>query len=300
MGLFSKGKSGGLMNVIRCDEEEYMVWKWRPNGQDVNSTSRENSIRYGSSLRVKDGEVAVFVYKQSNGTMQDFIVGPYDDTIKTANFPILSNIVGIAFGGESPFQAEVYFINLAGNNQMRFTIPYFDVFDPRLPDHGVPMAVRGTMTFNITDYKGFIKLNRLVNFDHEQFKKQIKDAITKYVKGDGASKSVSERDGFVLPEECGGTVMPEEVQNIFMSSAKTLDGMAMTGLAYLGSQEENGMNYAVLGVSETISDDPVKNVVIAVVNKNKKEKCSFVNINTLDLEEMFDGDDDGNDDEDDD
>ena len=39
------------------------------------------------------------------------------------------------------------------------------------------------MTFNITDYKGFIKLNRLINFDHEQFKKQIKDAVTKYVKG---------------------------------------------------------------------------------------------------------------------
>ena len=71
------------MNVIRCDEEEYLVWKWRPLGQDVNSTTRENSIRYGSSLRVKDGEVAVFVYKQKDGTVQDFIVGPYDDTIKT-------------------------------------------------------------------------------------------------------------------------------------------------------------------------------------------------------------------------
>lgn len=183
MGLFGRGKSGGLMNVIRCDEEEYMVWKWRPEGQGVNSTTRENSIRYGSSLRVKDGEVAVFVYKQRDGSMQDFIVGPYDDTIKTANFPVLSSIVGLAFGGESPFQAEVYFINLQGNNQLRFAVPYFDVFDPRLPDHGVPMSVRGTMTFNITDYKGFIKLNRLVNFDHEQFKKQIKDALTKYVKG---------------------------------------------------------------------------------------------------------------------
>ena len=171
------------MNVIRCDEEEYMVWKWRPLGQDVNSTTRENSIRYGSSLRVKDGEVAVFVYKQKDGTMQDFIVGPYDDTIKTANFPVLSSIVGLAFGGESPFQAEIYFINLAGVNQLRFAVPYFDVFDPRLPDHGVPMAVRGTITFNITDYKGFIKLHRLVNFDHEQFRKQIKDALTKYVKG---------------------------------------------------------------------------------------------------------------------
>ena len=183
MGLFGRGKGGGLMNVIRCDEEEYMVWKWRPEGQDVNSTSRENSIRYGSSLRVKDGEVAVFVYKQKDGSVQDYIIGPYDDTIKTANFPVLSSIVGLAFGGESPFQAEIYFINLAGNNQLRFAVPYFDVFDPRLPDHGVPMAVRGTMTFNITDYKGFIKLNRLINFDHEQFKKQIKDAVTKYVKG---------------------------------------------------------------------------------------------------------------------
>ena len=183
MGLFGRGKGGGLMNVIRCDEEEYMVWKWRPLGQDVNSTTRENSIRYGSSLRVKDGEVAVFVYKQKDGSVQDFIVGPYDDTIKTANFPVLSSIVGLAFGGESPFQAEIYFINLAGVNQLRFAVPYFDVFDPRLPDHGVPMAVRGTITFNITDYKGFIKLHRLVNFDHEQFRKQIKDALTKYVKG---------------------------------------------------------------------------------------------------------------------
>lgn len=57
MGLFgfgSKGKSGGLMNVIRCDEQEYLVWKWRPEGQEANSTSRENAIRYGSSLRVKE------------------------------------------------------------------------------------------------------------------------------------------------------------------------------------------------------------------------------------------------------
>ena len=183
MGLFGRGKSGGLMNVIRCDEEEYMIWKWRPEGQEVNSTSRENSIRYGSSLRVKDGEVAVFVYKSKNGAIQDFIEGPYDDTIKTANFPVLASIVGMAFGGNSPFQAEIYFINLQGNNQLRFAVPYFDVFDPRLPDHGVPVAVHGTMTFNITDYRSFIKLNRLINFDHEQFRKQIKDAVTKYIKG---------------------------------------------------------------------------------------------------------------------
>lgn len=182
MGLFSRGKSGGVMNVIRCDLQEYLVWKWRPEGQETNSTTRENSIRYGSSLRVKDGEVAVFVYKQKDGSMQDYIMGPFDQTIKTANFPVLSSIVGMAFGGESPFQAEIYFINLAGNIQIRFAIPYFDVFDPRFLDYAVPVAVRGTLTFNIADYKSFIKLNRLINFELEDFKKQIKDAVTKYVK----------------------------------------------------------------------------------------------------------------------
>lgn len=182
MGLFSSKIEGGLMDVIRCDEQEYLVHKWRPSGE-ANSTKKENSIRYGSSLRVKDAEVAVFQYKQKDGTIQDFIEGPLDDTIKTANFPILTSIVGSLWGGSSPFQAEIYFINLSGNIQIRFGIPYFDVFDPRFLDFPVPMAARGTITFNITDYKGFIKLNRLINFELEDLKTQIKDAVTKYIKG---------------------------------------------------------------------------------------------------------------------
>ncbi len=182
MGLFGNKSEGGMMDVIRCDEQEYLVWKWRPSGE-ANTTKKENAIRYGSSLRVKDGELAVFVYQQQDGSMQDFIVGPYDQTIKTANFPILSSIVGAAFGGDSPFQAEIYFINLSGNMQLKFGIPYFDVFDPRFLDFAVPMAVRGTITFNITNYKGFIKLNRLLNFELDDFNKQIKDSVAKYIKG---------------------------------------------------------------------------------------------------------------------
>lgn len=170
------------MNVIRCDLPEYLIWKWRPENQDLNSTTRENSIRYGSSLRVKDGEVAVFFYKQKNGTMQDFIVGPYDDTIKTANFPVLASLVGLAFGGESPFQAEIYFINLSGVVQIKFAIPYFDVADPRFVDYVVPVCAGGTITFNIQDYRSFIKLHRLINFELEEFKQQIKDAVVRRIK----------------------------------------------------------------------------------------------------------------------
>ena len=50
------------------------------------------------------------------------------------------------------------------------------------PDFAVPVAVRGTITFNITDYKQFIKLNRLIDFNLDAFSKQIKDSVVKYTK----------------------------------------------------------------------------------------------------------------------
>jgi len=181
MGLFGNKSEGGLMDVIRCDQQEYLVWKWSPSGA-ANTTRKENAIRYGSSLRVKDGEMAVFFYKQNNGTIQDFIIGPKDQTIKTANFPVLTGIVGAAYGGSSPFQAEIYFINLSQNIPLKFGIPWFDVFDQRFPDLGVPCAVRGTLTINITDYRNFIKLNRLITFTLDDFKKQIQDAVARKIK----------------------------------------------------------------------------------------------------------------------
>jgi membrane protease subunit (stomatin/prohibitin family) len=183
MGLFDKNnRKGGLMDQIRCDEPSYLIWKWHPSGVQVGSSQRENSIRWGSSLRVKDGEVAVFVYKQKDGTMQDFIEGPFEQIIKTANFPVLSNIIGLAYEGGTPFQAEIYFINLARITQIKFGVPFFDIYDPRFVDFGVPVAVRGTISFQIQDYREFIKLNRLNTFDLNDFQKQIRDAVCRYVK----------------------------------------------------------------------------------------------------------------------
>ena len=182
MAFFNKSKTGGFMDEIRCDESSYLIWKWHPAGSQQGNNNRENAIRWGSSLRVKDGEVAVFVYKQKNGTMQDYIVGPFDQTIKTANFPVLASIIGLAYDGGTPFQAEVYFINLAKIIQVKFGVPFFDVYDPRFADFGVPVAVRGTVSFGISDYKEFIKLHRLNNFNLDDFQRQIRDAVTRYVK----------------------------------------------------------------------------------------------------------------------
>lgn len=181
MGLFNKN-NGGLMDEIRCDEQDYLIWKWHPKGSTQGANSRENAIRLGSSLRVRDGAVAVFVYKQKDGTIQDFIEGPYDQILSTKNIPVIASVIGLAYDGGTPFQAEVYFINLAEIIQVKFAVPFFDVFDPRFLDFGVPTAVRGTLTFNIKDYKEFIKLHRLDEFNLDTFQKQIKDAIARYVK----------------------------------------------------------------------------------------------------------------------
>lgn len=182
MGLFDRNKKGSIMDVIRCDEQNYLIWKWHPQGEVSGQSHRENAIRWGSSLRVKDGEVAVFVYSHKDGRAQDFIEGPFDQFLKTANLPVLTNIVGIAYDGVSPFQAEVYFINLAKIIQVRFGVPFFDVFDPRFSDFGVPIAVRGTISFCIQNYREFIKLHRLDSFSLDVFQTQIKDAVARYIK----------------------------------------------------------------------------------------------------------------------
>ncbi len=182
MNLLKRGKTGGFTDEIRCDEPSYLIWKWHPSGVQQGETNRENAVRWGSSLRVKDGEVAVFVYSQSDGKVQEYIEGPCDMILKTENLPILANLVGVAYEGGTPFQAEIYFINLARIIQVKFGVPFFDVFDPRFSDFGVPVAVRGTVSFSIGNYREFIKLHRLNVFNLDTFQKEIKDAVTRYVK----------------------------------------------------------------------------------------------------------------------
>lgn len=180
MSLFNR-TTDGLMDVIRCDEPEYLIWKWQPTGAGPDS-KRANSIRWGSSLRVKEGSVAVFVCPQANGIIQEYIEGPFDGKLETKNLPVLTNVIGALYNGDSPFQAEIYFINLAQLIQIKFGVPFFDVFDPRFLDFGVPTAVRGSINFKITDYQEFIKLHRLEEFDMATFQTQVKDAVTRAVK----------------------------------------------------------------------------------------------------------------------
>ena len=230
MALFNKNnRKGGFMDEIRCDEPSYLIWKWHPSGVQSGQTVRENSIRWGSSLRVKDGEVAVFVYKQKNGTMQDFIIGPFDQIIKTANFPILASIVGLAYEGGTPFQAEVYFINLARIIQVRFAVPFFDVYDPRFADFGVPVAVRGTVSFGISDYREFIKLHRLSNFNLDDFQRQIRDAVSRYVK-DAVANAPAANNIPVVQIESKTALINDAVESDISERLKETFGVTVSGV----------------------------------------------------------------------
>lgn len=182
MALFNNNPRGGIMDAIRCDDTEHLIWKWRPAGASPGDSARDNSIRCGSTLRVKNGQVAVVqAQSKSGGMVQDFIRGPYDSVLHTENLPVISSAIGLAYNGTAPFQAEVYFINLANIIQMEIGVPYFNVFDKNYEGLSVKTAVRGVLTFRIADYEDFISKYQLREISIEELKKTIKPAAIKYI-----------------------------------------------------------------------------------------------------------------------
>lgn len=158
MGLFNWHKEGGIMDAIRCDEKDFLIWKWRPAGNAVNTTNKENSIRYGSSLTVRPGQAAIFLYQNQNGEY-DVIKGPYSGKVETENLPVLASIVSLAFAGGSPVPAEVYFISQARNMEIPFVVPFFRVVpaEPEFKAYDVRVAVKGTLAFEIPIQPEYIK-----------------------------------------------------------------------------------------------------------------------------------------------
>lgn len=48
MGLFDK-KTGGFMDEIRCDEQEYLIWKWHPAMRRRDTTTEKT--QFAGALR---------------------------------------------------------------------------------------------------------------------------------------------------------------------------------------------------------------------------------------------------------
>lgn len=73
--------------------------------------------------------------------------------------------------------------NLAKGSQVKFAVPYFDVFDPRFMDFGVPVAVHGMLVYAVDDIARFNSINKTQNINDGVFQQKLKGQVTKYVKG---------------------------------------------------------------------------------------------------------------------
>ncbi|WP_299216719.1 SPFH domain-containing protein [uncultured Dokdonia sp.] len=103
MGLFDKIKE-------KLTNEFIDIVEWLDYTDDTIAHRFEryqNEIKNGAKLIVREGQAAVFI---NEGQLADvFTPGTYDLT--TQNLPILTTLKGWKYGFNSPFKAEVYFVN---------------------------------------------------------------------------------------------------------------------------------------------------------------------------------------------
>lgn len=72
--------------------------------------------------------------------------------------------------------------NLSTGSQLSLAVPYFDVFDPRLTDTGVPVSVHGSIVYAIEDLELFHSINKREAYSDETFQNKLRGTVTKFVK----------------------------------------------------------------------------------------------------------------------
>lgn len=120
--------------------------------------------------------------------------------------------------------------NLSKGSQLNFAIPYFDVFDPRLQDYGVPVSVHGAVVYAIEDMDLFHSVNRNEGYSDETFKNKLRGELTKFIKSvvsnapsDAQIPVVQiERKIFEISELIQQRVTPQ-VEKLFGITIRSLD-----------------------------------------------------------------------------
>ena len=120
--------------------------------------------------------------------------------------------------------------NLSKGSLLNFAIPYFDVFDPRLQDYGVPVSVHGAVVYAIEDMDLFHSVNRNEGYSDETFKNKLRGQLTKFIKSvvsnapsDAQIPVVQiERKIFEISELIQQRVTPQ-VEKLFGITIRSLD-----------------------------------------------------------------------------
>ncbi|GKV64537.1 MULTISPECIES: SPFH domain-containing protein [unclassified Sporosarcina] len=98
----------GIFNFFKNQFIEVIEWQ----NQDANTLVYQfpvhnNEIKMGAELTVRESQVAIIV---NEGELAD-VFGPGRHILYTQNMPILTKLKSWKYGFDSPFKAEVYFIN---------------------------------------------------------------------------------------------------------------------------------------------------------------------------------------------
>src|SRR6478672_11323627 len=153
MCAISKGEFMSLMDYLKTQFLE--IIQWQDDSRDSISwrfPDDNKEIKRGAQLIVRESQVAQFVYLGEFGDT----FGPGKHTLATENIPILTTLKGWKYGFETPFKADVYYVNtrLFTGNKWGTSNPVM----MRDSDFGI-VRVRafGTFDFRITDPKLFLK-----------------------------------------------------------------------------------------------------------------------------------------------
>ena len=166
MGLFS-WLFGQFIDVIEWTDESSDTMVYRFNRQG-------NEIKYGAKLTVRESQMAVFV---NEGEIAD-VLGPGIYELETNNIPILTNLQHWDHGFNSPFKAEVYFINTK-----RFTDLKWGTKNPimvRDPEFAmVRLRAFGTYEIRVDDPVTFLK--EIVGTDGHFTTSEIESQLTNLI-----------------------------------------------------------------------------------------------------------------------
>lgn len=133
-----------------------------------------------------------------NESQEAFVVkgGVYDGpfgagrhTLTTENIPLLTNLIGLPFGGKSPFTAEVWFVNKVTNLNIRWSTP--DPIQLQDPKYGIMVPVRafGQYGVRIEESKKFLLklVGTLPGFDTDTLSEYFRGVFTTRIKTDIAN-----------------------------------------------------------------------------------------------------------------
>jgi membrane protease subunit (stomatin/prohibitin family) len=83
------------------------------------------------------------------------VFGAGTHTLTSYNIPFLADVIGLAFGGDTPFTAEVFYVNKALSQDAKWGLLPFNIVEPnfKVP---IPITCRGSYSVKIVDSRKFL------------------------------------------------------------------------------------------------------------------------------------------------